>query len=82
MRERKLKPIPTIATKKQIFKMYYKLPDRVVRNAINIAIRKVNKTSRIKSTKHIKTLNSKHIAIICDELGDAPGYESVFNREI
>jgi hypothetical protein len=72
-----LKPIPIIATKATIYKMYVKLPVDTVRRAIHYAIETVNDESRIKYTKSIKTLNSKHIAIIISELGAAPGYVSL-----
>lgn len=72
-----LKPIPTIASKSTIYKMYVKLPVETVRRAIQYAVETVNNESKIKYTKSVKTLNSKHIAIIIDELGTAPGYESM-----
>lgn len=72
-----LKSIPTIATKNKIQEMYYKLPRETVRRAVQYAVDTVNIASNVKYTKSVKTLNSKHIAIIIDELGDAPGYENL-----
>lgn len=73
-----LRPLPTIATKAKIFEMYFKLPERTVREAINYAIERVNEESSIQQSKYIKTLNNRHITIIIEELGDAPGYESSY----
>lgn len=70
-----LKPIPTIATRAKIYDMYQKLPVKRVRSAIQYAIDTVNEQNKVKYTKRVQVLGSKHIAIIVDELGNAPGYE-------
>ncbi|MDP2687536.1 MAG: hypothetical protein Q8O62_09955 [Aequorivita sp.] len=72
-----LKPIPTNATKAEIHKMYNKLPEKTVRSAIQFAVDTVNEASNVKYTKSVKVLNSKHIKLIVEELGDAVGYESL-----
>mgnify|MGYP003635399376 CR=1 FL=1 len=75
-----LKPIPTNATKAEIRQMYERTPEATVRRAIQYAVETVNEESNIKFTKRVKTLNSKHIKIIVEELGTAEGYEEFKNE--
>lgn len=72
-----LKPIPNNATKAEIYEMYPKTPRDTVRRAIQFAVDLINETSNIKFTKRLKTLNSKHIKLIVEELGTAEGYEEL-----
>ena len=70
-----LKPIPTIATRADIYSMYSQVPRIQVRIAIQYAIDTVD--ARKKYSPNIKVLNSRHITIIMNELGNAPGYVAV-----
>ena len=45
--------------------------------AIQDAVNIVNDQSRIKFSKNVKTLNSKHMKLIVEELGTAEGYEEL-----
>lgn len=58
------------------------MPEATVRRAIQLAVDIVNETSRIKYTKKIQKLNSKHIKLIVEELGTAPGYEELKSEGI
>lgn len=70
----KPKQFPTVATKAEIHKIYYKLPRRTIEEVIRFSIEKVNEESGVKYSLYGRVLNSRHIEIIKEELGDAPGY--------
>lgn len=62
-------PLPSQATKAEVRDWYWKLPDRVVRQVIAAAVKNVNKTALIKTSKKSQSLNYKHLEIIYEELG-------------
>ncbi|MAB38938.1 MAG: hypothetical protein CL528_00420 [Aequorivita sp.] len=72
-----LKPIPNTPSKSEVYEMYRKTPKATVRRAIQDAVNIVNDQSRIKFSKNVKTLNSKHMKLIVEELGTAEGYEEL-----
>lgn len=81
MSQTELKPFPTSATKKELHKIYNKLPEKTVRSAIQFAVDTINEESKVKYNKSVKILNSKHIKLVREELGDAAGYEPLKEGE-
>lgn len=75
--ESNLKPIPRNSSKEKIHEIFTGLAYSTVKAAISKAIEEVNRERGTNFTQRIKLLNSFHIDKIFQELGDAPGYESI-----
>src|SRR5690554_6767676 len=75
--ESNLKPIPRNSSKEKIHEIFTGLAYSTVKAAISKAIEEVNMERGTNFTQRIKLLNSVHIDKMFQELGDAPGYQSI-----